>query len=77
MGGIAIWSDPANIARDAPWYIVRQPQGMRFACAAILAPRIHELPPKGEWRLHYRIAVKDGPWTADALAAAAAKWNER
>jgi hypothetical protein len=76
IGGIAIWSDPANIERDAPWYIVRQPQGMRFACAAILAPKVRTLPPKGEWRLHYRIAVQGEPWTADALAATAAKWNK-
>jgi hypothetical protein len=67
MGGIAIWSDPANITPDAPWYIVRQPQGMRFACAAILAPKVRTLPPKGEWRLRYRIAIQKKPWTADDL----------
>jgi Methane oxygenase PmoA len=74
-GGVAIWSDPANIAADAPWYIVRQPQGMRFVCAAILAPKIRTLPARGEWRLHYRIAVQADPWTADALEAAANRWR--
>lgn len=75
-GGIAIWSDSANIARDAPWYIVQQPQGMRFVCAAILAPKVHTLPPGGEWRLHYRIAVQAEAWTAESLEAAAARWSK-
>lgn len=68
-GSIAIWSDPANIEANAPWYVVNAAEGMRFICAAVLAPRIRTLPAGGKWRLHYRVAVQAIPWTAETLAA--------
>src|SRR5262245_26178538 len=45
IGSIAIWSDPANIASNAPWYIVNAAEGMRFICAAVLAPAVRKLAP--------------------------------
>lgn len=70
VGGIAIFSDPANAGENAPWYIVNS-KDMRFACAAILAPKVLTLKPDEELKLHYRIAVSPKAWTADALKALA------
>jgi len=66
VGGIAIFSDPANAGGNAPWYVVNSSQ-MRFACAAILAPNIITLKPGEEMKLHYRIAVRPKAWTVEAL----------
>ena len=68
VGGIAIFSDPANAGENAPWYIVNSRQ-MRFACAAILAPKIITLKPGGKMSLRYRIAVRPGAWSPESLAA--------
>lgn len=67
-GGIAIFSDPANAGENAPWYIVNSQQ-MRFACAAILAPKFITLKPGEELKLHYRISVRSQAWTPEALKA--------
>jgi hypothetical protein len=40
---------------------------MRFACAAVLAPKIITLKPGEEMKLHYRIVVRPTAWTVDAL----------
>ncbi len=73
LGGIAIFSDPSNAGLDAPWYVANSPK-MRFLCAAILAPRIRELPPGGTMDLRYRIGVRPEAWTVDALRAAQDEW---
>jgi hypothetical protein len=65
VGGIAIFNDPANPGDNA-WYIVNSAQ-MRFACAAILAPKVITLKSGEEMKLHYRIAVRPQAWTVDAL----------
>ena len=65
-GGIAIFSDPANAGENAPWYIVNSKE-MRFACAAILAPKVLTLKPGEELKLRYRIAVSPKAWTVDRL----------
>ena len=75
VGSIAILSDPANLAAKAPWYLINAANGFRFACAAVLAPRIRTLPPHAEWKLHYRIAVQPEPWTPASLAAAVARFG--
>jgi mannose-6-phosphate isomerase-like protein (cupin superfamily) len=76
VGSIAIWSDPGNIAERAPWYVINAPQdGMRFLCAAVLAPQVRKLAPDGEWRLRYRIAVQPQPFTPESLKAAVAEWR--
>ena len=73
-GGIAIISDPANSGIDAPWYIVNNPEAqMRFACAALLAPKPLQLKPGATLSLHYWIVVQPGAWTAQALKEQAAK----
>jgi hypothetical protein len=68
VGGIAIFSDPANAGENAPWYVVNSKE-MRFACAAILAPKIRTLKAGEEMKLHYRIAVRLKAWTVEALQA--------
>jgi hypothetical protein len=68
VGGIALFSDPANAGENAPWYIVNSKE-MRFACAAILAPKILTLKPDEKMKLHYRIAVRPTAWTVDSLRA--------
>jgi hypothetical protein len=72
VGGIAIFSDPANAGENAPWYIVNSKE-MRFACAAILAPKVLTLKPNEELKLRYRIAVQPRAWTVDALQSNAAR----
>jgi hypothetical protein len=66
MGGVAIFSDPANSGSDAPWYIVNAPE-MRFACAAVLAPKPLKYAPGETWMLHYRVVVKATAWKAEEL----------
>lgn len=66
VGGIAIFSDPANAGENAPWYVVNS-KDMRFACAAILAPKVLTLKPDEALKLRYRIAVSAKPWTVDRL----------
>jgi hypothetical protein len=75
LGSIAILSDRANIGEKAPWYVVNSETGLRFLCAAILAPQVRTLPPGGEWKLHYRILVQPDPWTPKALEAAVKDWG--
>jgi len=69
VGGIAIFSDPINAGESAPWYIVNSRE-MRFACAAILAPKVRTLKAGEEMKLHYRIAVRTKAWTHEALQSA-------
>lgn len=68
VGGIALFSDPANVGGNAPWYVVNAKE-MRFACAAILAPKVLTLKPGEKMKLHYRIAVQPAAWTVDTLQA--------
>ena len=72
-GGIAVLSDPVNAGENAPWYIVNSAQ-MRFACAAILAPKIRTIPAGGKMELHYEIAVSPKAWTTESLQAATSAW---
>ncbi|MFO1514437.1 MAG: DUF6807 family protein [Verrucomicrobiota bacterium] len=67
LGGIAIFNDPSNVGDNA-WYVVDSKQ-MRFACAAILAPKIVTLKPGEDMKLHYRIALSPKAWTVEALRA--------
>ena len=66
IGGIAIFNDPKNAGENAPWYLINS-EKMRFACAAILAPKILTLKAGEKMNLHYRITVRREPWTPDAL----------
>jgi hypothetical protein len=68
VGGIAIFSDPANAGTRAPWYLINAPrQQMRFVCPAVLAPKPIALAPGGQMRLHYTIALRRAAWTPEAL----------
>ena len=73
VGGIAIFSDPANIGKNAPWYIINSGQ-MRFLCPAILAPKILILAPNEKMNLKYRIAVQPKVWTTNDLQSAWGEW---
>ena len=66
VGGIAIFSDPKNAGENAPWYLINS-DTMRFACAAILAPKVITLKPEENMDLHYRIIVRPRLWTSEAL----------
>ncbi|HYG24945.1 MAG TPA: DUF6807 family protein [Verrucomicrobiae bacterium] len=66
VGGIAIFSDPVNAGKEAPWYVVNSKE-MRFVCAAILAPAIRTLKPAEEMNLRYRIVIRPQAWTTEAL----------
>jgi hypothetical protein len=68
VGGIALLSDPANAGEHASWYVVNSRE-MRFACAAILAPKVITLKPGEEMKLHYKISVSPKSWTPEALQA--------
>lgn len=67
LGGVAILSDPANIAEKAPWYIIDNKRDFRFICAAILAPAVRTIPPNGEMALRYRVAIRRSAWTEASL----------
>jgi len=75
LGGVAILSDPANIAEKAPWYIIDNKRDFRFICAAILAPAVRTIPPNGEMALRYRVAIRRSAWTEAALAEAMRGWK--
>jgi predicted dehydrogenase len=66
VGGIALYSDPANAGVDATWYLVHNKE-MRFTCASILAPKPLRLAPDGELKLHYKLAISRNAWTPDTL----------
>jgi hypothetical protein len=66
LGGIAILSDSSNAGTNAPWYVANS-RSMRFVCAAILAPAVRKLPPRGTMDLRYRIMIRAQPWTPETL----------
>ncbi len=68
IGGVAIFSDPINAGVESPWYVVNAKE-MRFACSAILAPKIRTLQPDEKMELRYRIAIRSKPWTVEDLKA--------
>lgn len=74
VGAIALLSAAENIAASAPWYLIDANE-MRFACAAVLAPQVRTLTPKGTWNLRYRVVVRPGAWTPETLRAAFAAWG--
>jgi hypothetical protein len=80
VGGLAILSSPQNLAGEAPWYLIDAdssnafPDGFRFACAAVLAPHVLQLPPGGHLALSYRMVVAAGSWTPASLQAAFEAW---
>ncbi len=75
VGAIAILSARENTEGEAPWYLVQSE--MRFACAAILAPKVVKLPAGGEWQLKYRVVVRAKAWTPGELKAALEEWARR
>jgi hypothetical protein len=75
VGGVAIFSDPANAGENPPWYLINSEQ-MRFACAAILAPKPLKLAPDKRMDLRYRVAVQPRAWTTNALQTAYTTWRQ-
>jgi hypothetical protein len=73
VGAIAIFSDPANSGEDAPWYLINSDK-MRFACAAILTPKVKVLQPGEKMELHYLITLRKQHWTPEALRNSQAEW---
>lgn len=80
VGGLAIFSDPANLyGESSPWYLINDNtqndgEGFRFACAAILAPKILTLKADEKMELRYRITASPKAWTAESLKAGHASW---
>ena len=67
-GAIAIVNDSPDAPIPPPWYIVNAPeQQMRFACAAVLAPKPLKLAAGQTLTEHYRIAIRRAAWTPEAL----------
>jgi hypothetical protein len=77
IGGVAILSDPANIAAQAPWYVIDNKRDFRFICAAILAPAPRTIPDNGELALRYRVAIQPTAWTQAELRTAVDRFAER
>ncbi len=75
IGSLAFFSDPANTAPDAPWYIIDSKQ-MPFICQALLAPKPRPVPAHGEFTLRYRIAVSPKARTQAELEAGQKQWLE-
>jgi hypothetical protein len=76
IGGVAILSDPANIAERAPWYIIDDRRDFRFICAAILAPAVRTIPANSELALRYRVSVRPNAWTREGLVEAMRGWSQ-
>ncbi len=82
VGALGIFSDPANSAAtdgNSPWYLINDNsanggQGFRFACAAVLAPKILTLKAGEAMELHYQIALSAKAWTADSLKGEQLRW---
>lgn len=68
-GGLAVacpvGGDPVI---GTPWYIVNSP-GMRFVCAAVLAPGPMRMAPGERKSLRYRVYLRPGSWTEKDLKA--------
>jgi hypothetical protein len=77
IGGVAILSDPATIAAQAPWYVIDNKRDFRFICAAILAPAPRTIPANGELALRYRVAIQPTAWTQAELRTAVDRFAER
>ena len=82
IGALAILSDPGNIRPDAPWYLINDNttnngEGFRFACAAILAPKIITLKAGETMDLHYQIALSPKAWTPESLKAEFDRWVKK
>jgi hypothetical protein len=73
IGGLAFFSDPANIGVDAPWYIIDSRQ-MPFICQALLAPKPRSVAAHGEFTLRYRVGVSQKAWTQAGLEAGQKEW---
>jgi len=73
IGSLAFFSDPANTAGDAPWYIIDSRQ-MPFICQALLAPKPRSVAAHGAFTLCYRIAVSPKAWTQADLAVSQKEW---
>jgi hypothetical protein len=80
VGGIAIFSDPANTKGEpATWYIINDNtqnngEGFRFACPSILAPKVIKLAAGEKMNLHYQFALSAKAWTPDTLKAEQERW---
>lgn len=76
-GGVAIvnLAPETGAAVGIPWYAVIG-DGMRFVCAALLAPRPLTLAPGATLELRYRILVRPGAWTPETLRAVVAAPRE-
>jgi hypothetical protein len=73
VGGLAIFSSRGNLGRNPPWYLINEARRtFRFACAAILAPRLIAIRAGGPLNLEYCIIVQPAPWTVPSLQAAEA-----
>ena len=70
---------PGNIRADAPWYLINDDtqnngEGFRFACAAILGPKIIKLKAMETMRLHYRVGLSPKAWTPEGLKTMQEQW---
>lgn len=73
IGGLAMFTDPANTGGLAPWYIISSQQ-MPFLCEALLAPKPLTVAAHGKMALRYRIGISAKAWTQAALEAAERDW---
>lgn len=70
LGGVALVNlDPAcGAPAPLPWYVANMP-GMRFVCAALLAPAPLTLARGETLDLRYRALVRPAAWTPESLCA--------
>lgn len=73
VGGLAIFSAPANAGTQAPWYLINSPE-MHFACAALLAPQPRHLAAGEKLNLRYRVALRPSAWTPESLRSDLTGW---
>ncbi len=67
--GIAIEEVGSNLNSPTPWYAIRSPQ-MSFFTPAVICYGAHTLNRGERFRLHYRVHIHNGHWSAERLRQA-------
>jgi hypothetical protein len=72
--GVAILSHPSNLGGDSPWYMVNS-KSMHWFSPVLLAPAPKKVKAHETFTWKFRVITHKGPWTSEALRAAAAKYK--
>jgi hypothetical protein len=72
--GVAVMDHPKNPDAPTPWYVIRS-SPMTYFSPALLHDAPRTMAPGETMTLRYRILIRPGRWTPEALRAAADAWR--